>query len=165
MTFNPYMMLVANFANAKWCKKELKNDWNPGIWILIWEYSARAIQWIPTWQGIEGFQKFYVLFLWTKMASALEGFNRLIQYHESWDYCVICLQDCALLVSGARVELRVRCLMPPPCTLIMAPAHLVGTAPRAPRHPCSVTPAPWETSQVSHVILEILLSLLRFFHF
>ena len=24
---------------------------------LIWEYSARAIQWIPTWQGLDGFQK------------------------------------------------------------------------------------------------------------
>ena len=41
------MLLVANVANAKWCKKK----WlNPGTWVLIWEYSARAIQWIPTWQ-------------------------------------------------------------------------------------------------------------------
>ena len=37
--------------------KELKNDWNSGKWVLIWEYSARAIQWIPTWQGFDGFQK------------------------------------------------------------------------------------------------------------
>ena len=25
--------------------------------VLIWEYSAEAIQWIPTWQGLDGFQK------------------------------------------------------------------------------------------------------------
>ena len=37
--------------------KNLKNDWNPGIWVLIWEHSTRAIQWIPTWQGLDGFLK------------------------------------------------------------------------------------------------------------
>ena len=37
--------------------KNLKTDWNPGIWVLIWESSARAILWIPTWQGLDGFQK------------------------------------------------------------------------------------------------------------
>ena len=37
--------------------KTLKNDWNPGKWVLIWEYSARAFQWIPRWQGLDGFQK------------------------------------------------------------------------------------------------------------
>ena len=31
--------------------------WSPGIWVLIWEYSVRAIQWIPTWHGLDGFQK------------------------------------------------------------------------------------------------------------
>ena len=31
--------------------KILKYDWTPGKWVLIREYSARAIQWIPTWQG------------------------------------------------------------------------------------------------------------------
>ena len=30
---------------------------NPGKWVLIWEYSARAIQWIPTWQCLDVFQK------------------------------------------------------------------------------------------------------------
>ena len=39
-------------------KKTLKNVWNPSKWVLIWECSARAIQWIPTWQGWHGFQKF-----------------------------------------------------------------------------------------------------------
>ena len=38
--------------------KMLKNDWNSGIWVLIWEYSVRAIQWIPTWQGFDGVQKY-----------------------------------------------------------------------------------------------------------
>ena len=37
--------------------KILKNHWNPGKWVLIWEYSVRAIQWVPTWQGLDGFQK------------------------------------------------------------------------------------------------------------
>ena len=25
--------------------------------VFIWKYSARAIQWIPTWQGLDGFQR------------------------------------------------------------------------------------------------------------
>ena len=50
------MLLVANLDNTKWCKN-LKNDWNPGKWVLILEYSSPAIQWIPTWQGLNGFQK------------------------------------------------------------------------------------------------------------
>ena len=51
----------------------MKNDRNPGKWVLIWEHSARAFQWIPTWQGLDGFRKSCVLVLWTKVASALEG--------------------------------------------------------------------------------------------
>ena len=50
------LLLVANLANIK-CAKNLKNDWNPGTWVLIWEFSARAIQWVPTRQGLDGFQK------------------------------------------------------------------------------------------------------------
>ena len=50
------MLVMANLANAKLCKKT-ENDCNPGKWILIWEYSVRAIQWIPTWQGLDVFQK------------------------------------------------------------------------------------------------------------
>ena len=48
------LLLLANFVNTKWCNK-LRNNWNLGIWVLIWEYSA--IQWIPTWQGLGGFQR------------------------------------------------------------------------------------------------------------
>ena len=29
--------------------KNLKNNWNPGTWVLTWECSVRAIQWIQTW--------------------------------------------------------------------------------------------------------------------
>ena len=45
------------FDQFKMMQKKLKNDWNPGKWVLIWEYSARALQWIPTWQGLDYFQK------------------------------------------------------------------------------------------------------------
>ena len=51
------LLVVAYLANTKWCKN-LKNDCNHGKCVLIWEYSARAFQWIPTWQGLEGFQNF-----------------------------------------------------------------------------------------------------------
>ena len=37
--------------------KILKNRWNPGLWVLIWKYSVAAIQWVPTWQGLDVFQK------------------------------------------------------------------------------------------------------------
>ena len=50
------MLLVANLANTKKAKNT-KNYLNPGKWVLIWEYSARAFQWIPTWQGLDFFQK------------------------------------------------------------------------------------------------------------
>ena len=42
-------LLLADLANTKWCK-------NPRV--LIWKYSARALQWIPTWQGLNVFQKY-----------------------------------------------------------------------------------------------------------
>ena len=50
------MMLVANFCQYKMMQKCRKNYCNPGILVLIWEYSVRAIQWIPTWKGLHGFQ-------------------------------------------------------------------------------------------------------------
>ena len=51
------ILLVAYLPNAIWSKTPLKNGWNPGTWVLIWEYSVRAILWIPTWQGSDGFQR------------------------------------------------------------------------------------------------------------
>ena len=37
--------------------KIVKNDRNPGKWVLIREYSSRAFQWIPTWKGFDDFQE------------------------------------------------------------------------------------------------------------
>ena len=37
--------------------QNLKNDRNPGIQVFIGECSARAIQWKPTWQDLDGFPK------------------------------------------------------------------------------------------------------------
>ena len=54
--FLTLMLLIADLANTKWCKKH-ENDWNPGSWVLISAYSVRAFQWLPTWQGLDGFQK------------------------------------------------------------------------------------------------------------
>ena len=52
------MQLVAYLAYTKWCKKNhWKNDWKSGTLVLIWEYSVRAIKWIPTWQGWDVFSK------------------------------------------------------------------------------------------------------------
>ena len=38
-------------------QKKTNNYWNPGSWVLIWEHPVRAIQWIPTGQGLDGFQR------------------------------------------------------------------------------------------------------------
>ena len=74
------LLLVANLANTKWWRKtwklgnyplcyrwvtlpilndarNLKNDWNLGIWVLIWKYSGWAVLWIPAWHGPDDFQK------------------------------------------------------------------------------------------------------------
>ena len=37
MTFKTLMLLVANLANTKSCKN-LKDDWNPGTWVLSESY-------------------------------------------------------------------------------------------------------------------------------
>ena len=37
--------------------KNLKSDRDLGTWVLICEFSARAFQWIPIWQDLDGFQK------------------------------------------------------------------------------------------------------------
>ena len=53
------MTLVAKWTKTKWCKKfeEKKGYWNDDAWVLIQECSARATQWIPTWQGLYCFKK------------------------------------------------------------------------------------------------------------
>ena len=35
--------------------KNLEIDQNPYTWLLIWDHSARAIHWIPTWQDFKIF--------------------------------------------------------------------------------------------------------------
>ena len=57
---NPYNAAGDYFGQKRWCKKKRKNGWNPNKWVLIWEYSARSFQWIPTWQGSYVFQKYFV---------------------------------------------------------------------------------------------------------
>ena len=60
----------------KYTQKTLQHWLNPlHTCVLIWEYSARAFQWIPTWQGLDSFQKSLRSCVWTKVASALEGLN------------------------------------------------------------------------------------------
>ena len=43
-------------ANTKWGKRP-ENDWNPGTWVIIWAYSLRAIQLIPTSLGLGDLSK------------------------------------------------------------------------------------------------------------
>ena len=63
--YNRTLLLTVTFnlhaAVGQFCHyrkmQNLKNDWNPGKLVLIREYTARAIQLIPAWQGLDGFQK------------------------------------------------------------------------------------------------------------
>ena len=50
------MLVVANFANTKSCKKAKKwlKPWHMGIHLKV---RNGAIQRIPTWQGLKHFQK------------------------------------------------------------------------------------------------------------
>ena len=66
------LMLVAKLANTKSCKK-LKNYWNPGTWVLIWENAVRAIQWIPTWQSLEITEILAPVSFGREFGSVLEG--------------------------------------------------------------------------------------------
>ena len=54
---------------------QLKNYWNPIIWVLIWEYSARAIQWIPTWQGLDDFQNLLISSALDESSLSIERVN------------------------------------------------------------------------------------------
>ena len=67
--------------------KNLINYRNPGTWVLIWEYSARAFKWIPTWQGLDVFQKSLWTELWKKVASAPQGLNVIMMLLVCWYYC------------------------------------------------------------------------------
>ena len=51
------MLMVDNLGITKLGKKSKENLENPGIWVLIWEYSARAFEWIPNTIGLRWFKK------------------------------------------------------------------------------------------------------------
>ena len=57
-------------------QKNWNNDWNPSIWVLMWEYSARSIQWIPGWQGLNGFQKTLHLYALEESSLSIGRVNR-----------------------------------------------------------------------------------------
>ena len=52
-----HMLQEANLGKYKMMQNPLENDRNPGKWVLIWEFSARAFQWIPTRQGLDDFRE------------------------------------------------------------------------------------------------------------
>ena len=72
-----------NFANTTWCKKDELFYWNPGTWLLTWEYSVRAFQWIPSWQGLGGYQKSYPCALDESSLSieAVNGLTCTVEWH------------------------------------------------------------------------------------
>ena len=72
-----------NLANTEQCKTP-ENDWNSATWVLIGEYSARAIQWIPTWEGLDGFQKCL---------------------------CPCALDECSLIIGRIKVDEMLQCLV------------------------------------------------------
>ena len=113
------MLLVANMVITKWCKKP-ENDWNPGKWVLIWEYSTRAIQWIPIWQGLDGFLKSSRPCTLTKVPLALEGWQFLLLYCFKW-----------LLVRWSRVSELVRPMIYHTCKIKQPKLqpHLTWTGP------------------------------------
>ena len=57
VALNPYICFWWLIWPIQNDAKKLKNYWNSGKWVLIWEYSARAFPWVPTWQSLDGFQK------------------------------------------------------------------------------------------------------------
>ena len=57
--------------------KNLKNDWNPANGYSN-ERTQRELSNEYQYKGLDGFQRFSVLGLWIKVASALEGLKRII---------------------------------------------------------------------------------------
>ena len=51
-----HMLLVTKLINTKYCKNPRKVTETLAYW-YSYECSSRAIQWIPTWQGLDVFQK------------------------------------------------------------------------------------------------------------
>ena len=82
--------MLANLANTKYSRKNLKNDCNLDKWVLIWEYSVRAIQWIPTWQGFD----FWFLIFQKNLHPCALGKSSLSIGMEGLIKKVQCFPDC-----------------------------------------------------------------------
>ena len=86
------MLLVVNSASTKRCKNIKKNDWNPGIWVLMWQYTQRELSNEKQHDRDSMlFKILCILVLWTKIASTLEGLLTLScsqigqrAWHISW---------------------------------------------------------------------------------
>ena len=78
-------------ASKKWCKKNRKFfDWKPGKWVVIWECSARAFQWTPTWQGLDGFQKSFCHCTLGEISLSIGRGSRVkarFTFHLLWHIC------------------------------------------------------------------------------
>ena len=57
--------------------KILENCWNPGRWVLIWEHSARAFQWVPTQHSCDDFHKSLHSCALDESSLRIERVNRL----------------------------------------------------------------------------------------
>ena len=77
------MLLMSNLANTKLCKKPEKGL-KPWHMVIIWDCSARAIQWIPRWQGVDGFRKIFASFCLNKNSLSIGRDN-----YFSLDLCVL----------------------------------------------------------------------------
>ena len=73
----------------------LKYDWNPGTWLLIWEYSMRAFWWIPTWQDLDDFQNSLSSCALDECSLGIERVNMTVNI-------VWWLSSCALVVSALK---------------------------------------------------------------
>ena len=54
-------VLLKDFWSLQKYTKKLKNDWNPGKWVY---FELELIQWIPSWQGLSVFQKYFTPWQW-----------------------------------------------------------------------------------------------------
>ena len=62
----------------------LKNDWNPGIWVLIRVYLARDMMNTNMAQGLDGFQKFLHLCALDESSLSIGRVNQetnIVTYH------------------------------------------------------------------------------------
>ena len=48
------MRLVTYLTKSEIMQKKITETWH--IWVHILEYFAKALQWIPTWQGLDDFR-------------------------------------------------------------------------------------------------------------